>query len=179
MMMPSLLWTMCNILGAKVWSIWISMWYISSFFLFLFWERNHLVCIIQDAGKSALTKLTISGRIDSNQIESGKEKRALLAKASTTALPSLSVWESDQLFKEFKWDRLSMRRWPRAELNMLPFFRALMTILESPSRMELFKPTSLRKKQHALLPSVPKLVQSRDFGFFFQRGRPPLYPLSS
>ena len=60
-------------------------------FIYIFLRNSPSGCIIQEAGKLALTKLTISGGTDSNQIESGKENLALLAKASAIALPSLSV----------------------------------------------------------------------------------------
>lgn len=131
---------------------------------FCFWERNHHRCIIQDVGKSTLTKLTMSGGTDCTQIESGKEKQALLARASATSFPSLSVRESNQLFKEFKWDRVSMRRWPRSELNIMPFFRVLMTISKSPSRMELSKPTSLAKRAARLATINSKT--GIDYGFW-------------
>ena len=54
----------------------------------------------------------MAGGTDSVQTSNGNENLALWAKACTTALPFLPIWEKEQLWKEFNWDTMSFKIWP-------------------------------------------------------------------
>lgn len=88
----------------------------------------------------------------------GKEILALWAKACVTVLPCLTIWEKDELRKEFTRIWASFTKWPILdECSKSQPLSALITFLESPSNWNYWRPSSKAKMTARRAANISKL----------------------
>ena len=113
---------------------------------FFFWETDQNRPCYFIANKSKRKCLRISEGTDSFQIETRKDNLALWAKAWAKPLLCLPVWAKEKYCKELAKEIMSLTKWPTTGWWKHWFLIAGIEVSESPSKIELSKPSSCRKE---------------------------------
>ena len=106
--------------------------------------------------------------MDSIQTNKGKEILTFWAKTCATALPCLTMWEKDELWKEFTRIRVSYTKWPMDECSKSQPLSALITASKSPSNWHCWRLSSAKNMTtRRLAANISKLSTLCGLRIFF------------